>query len=33
MDYTKNRDDNDGVLIAGTYLQYFLDNQKNIKFD
>lgn len=33
MDYTKDRDDNDGVLIAGTYLQYFLDNQKNIKFD
>ncbi|MCK9467403.1 MAG: hypothetical protein M0P94_03680 [Candidatus Absconditabacterales bacterium] len=33
IEHTKNRNDNDGVLIAGTYLQYFLDNQKNIKFD
>ena len=33
IEYTKDRDDKDGVLIAGTYLQYFLDNQKNLKFD
>ncbi|HRX64250.1 MAG TPA: hypothetical protein P5060_04050 [Candidatus Absconditabacterales bacterium] len=33
IEYTKDRDDNDGVLIAGTYLQYFLDNQHNIKSD
>ncbi len=33
IEYTKNRDNNDGVLIAGTYLQYFLHNQRNIKFD
>jgi hypothetical protein len=31
IDYVKNRKDKDGVLIAGTYLQYFLDNQYNIK--
>ncbi|NOZ44536.1 MAG: hypothetical protein GXP45_05370 [bacterium] len=28
-----NRDDNDGVVIAGTYLQYFLKNQRNLKMD
>jgi len=33
IEYTQNRDDSDWVLIAGTYLQYFLHNQKNIKFD
>jgi len=33
IEYSKDRDDKDGVLIAGTYLQYFLHNQKNIKFD
>ena len=33
IEYTKDRDDKDGVLIAGTYLQYFLDNQKNLKSD
>ena len=29
----KNRKDEDGVLIAGTYIQYFLHNQKNITLD
>ena len=33
IDYVKNRPNNDGVLIAGTYMQYFLDNQHNIKGD
>lgn len=33
IDYVKNRKDKDGVLIAGTYLQYFLDNQYNLKND
>lgn len=33
IDYVKNRKDTDGVLIAGTYIQYFLDNQHNIKGD
>jgi hypothetical protein len=33
IDYTKTRKDEDGVFIAGTYLQYFLHNQKNIKLD
>lgn len=33
IEYTKTRDDEDGVLIAGTYLQYFLDNQHNLQFD
>ena len=33
IDYVKNRKNTDGVLIAGTYMQYFLDNQYNIKSD
>lgn len=33
IEYTKDRADQDGVLIAGTYLQYFLHNQKNIRLD
>lgn len=33
IDYVKNRPNKDGVLIAGTYMQYFLDNQRNIKWD
>ena len=33
IDYVKNRKNTDGVLIAGTYMQYFLDNQWNIKGD
>ncbi len=33
IDYVKNRPDTDWVLIAGTYIQYFLDNQRNIKSD
>ncbi|HKL44189.1 MAG TPA: hypothetical protein VJ892_02845, partial [Candidatus Absconditabacterales bacterium] len=33
IEYTKDRKNEDGVLIAGTYLQYFLDNQHNIKSD
>ena len=30
IEYVKDRNDEDWVLIAWTYLQYFLDNQKNI---
>lgn len=33
IEYVKNRPNNDGVLIAGTYIQYFLDNQHNIRND
>lgn len=33
LDYVRDRADEDGVLIAGTYLQYFLENQKNIISD
>ena len=33
IDYVKDRKDEDWVLIAWTYIQYFLDNQKNIKMD
>ena len=33
IEYVKDRADNDGVLIAGTYIQYFLDNQMNLKMD
>jgi len=33
MNYVENRKDEDGVLIAGTYLQYFLKNQNNIVGD
>jgi len=33
IDLVKDRPDEDGVLIAGTYLQYFLDNQINLKWD
>jgi len=33
INYVKNRKNTDGVLIAGTYMQYFLDNQHNIKGD
>ena len=33
IDYVKNRKNTDGVLIAGTYIQYFLDNQRNLKWD
>ncbi len=33
IEYTKERKNEDGVLIAGTYMQYFLDNQRNIKND
>jgi hypothetical protein len=33
IEYVKNRPNNDGVLIAGTYIQYFLDNQHNLKND
>ncbi len=33
IDYVKNRKNTDGVLIAGTYMQYFLDNQYHIKWD
>jgi uncharacterized protein YxeA len=31
IEYVKHRPNKDGVLIAGTYMQYFLDNQRNIK--
>lgn len=30
IEATKNRKNEDGVLIAGTYLQYFLTNRHNI---
>lgn len=33
IEYVKNRKDEDWVLIAWTYLQYFLDNQKNLNLD
>lgn len=33
IDYTADRDNKDGVLIAGTYIQYFLKNQYNLKAD
>jgi hypothetical protein len=33
IEYTKDRSNDDGVLIAGTYIQYFLHNQYNIKLD
>lgn len=33
INYVKNRKDVDGVLVAGTYMQYFLDNQHNIRGD
>lgn len=33
INHTKTRADTDGVLIAGTYLQYFLHNQRNIVSD
>ncbi len=31
--HLQDRKDEDGVLIAGTYIQYFLDNQKNVRLD
>jgi len=33
IDAVKDRKDEDWVMIAGTYIQYFLDNQKNIVSD
>lgn len=33
IEYVKDRKNEDWVLIAGTYLQYFLDNQRNLKMD
>jgi hypothetical protein len=33
IEYVKERPDTEGVLIAGTYMQYFLHNQRNIKGD
>ena len=33
IDLVKDRSDEEGVLIAGTYIQYFLDNQNNLKWD
>lgn len=33
LSYVKDRKDEDGILIAGTYLQYFLKNQNNIIWD
>lgn len=33
IEHVKNRKNEDGVLIAGTYIQYFLKNQRNIKMD
>ena len=33
IEHVKDRKNSDGVLIAGTYIQYFLDNQRNLKND
>ncbi len=33
IEYVKDRNDEDWVLIAWTYLQYFLDNQNNLLMD
>ncbi|HCY21349.1 TPA: hypothetical protein DIC40_05915 [Patescibacteria group bacterium] len=33
IELVKERKDEDGVFIAGTYIQYFLHNQRNIKQD
>ncbi|MDD3262859.1 MAG: hypothetical protein PHR61_03350 [Candidatus Absconditabacteria bacterium] len=33
IELVKDRPDKDGVMIAGTYIQYFLHNQRNIKLD
>lgn len=33
LDHTQDRANEEGILIAGTYLQYFLDNQHNIVSD
>lgn len=33
IEYTKERSNDDGVLIAGTYIQYFLHNQHNLRLD
>lgn len=33
IEYVKERSDTDGILIAGTYIQYFLHNQRNIRGD
>ena len=33
LEAVKNRTADEGVLIAGTYLQYFLNNQKNLRLD
>jgi len=29
----KDRANDDGVVVAGTYIQYFLDNHWNLKMD
>ena len=33
INYVENRKNEDGVLVAGTYIQYFLKNQWNINLD
>jgi hypothetical protein len=33
INHVKDRKDTDGMIIAGTYLQYFLHNQHNILID
>ena len=33
INHVKDRKNDEGVLIAGTYLQYFLGNQNNILAD
>jgi hypothetical protein len=33
IEYVQERKNEDGVLIAGTYIQYFLGNQYNLKND
>jgi hypothetical protein len=31
LEATKDRKNTDGVLVAGTYIQYFMKNQHNIR--
>lgn len=33
INYVRDRKDEDGVMVAGTYIQYFLENQNNIAGD
>jgi hypothetical protein len=33
LNYVENRKNEDGVLVAGTYIQYFLKNQWDLNLD